>query len=142
MDWFRRKKADSDPGNNDGLTGPLGAQPPVAEPAAPWDMTDQDAPSADVVERLRATGLAVSDMPNAKELTTALEAEGWVIHLKMKKEGRYAARASRRGAKSKQGRSLAPAAAISAGKTPVAAVAKLYLKLHPSVPGHSDPAGS
>jgi hypothetical protein len=142
MDWFQRRKDDSDSEDKDRSTGPLGAPAPVAEPAAPSGMTDRDTLSADLVERLRATGLAVSDVSGAEELMTALEAEDWVVILEKRSERLYVARASKRGAKSKQGRRLPPTAAISAGKTPVAAVAKIYLKLHPQAPGHCDPAGS
>jgi hypothetical protein len=142
MDWFQRRKDDSDSDDKDRSTGPLGAPAPVAEPAAPSGVTDQDTLSADLVERLRATGLPVSDVPDAEELLTALEAEGWVVLLKKKRGGPYIARASKPGAKSEKGQRLASTAATSASESPVEAVAKLYLKLHPWAPGQSDPAGS
>ena len=125
MDWFRRKKDASDPQDGDRSTG----------------TTDQDTPSADLVERLRATGLAVADEPGAEELKTALEAEGWVVILKQAKKGRHRARASKPGATGIKGRRLRPAVAMSQGTSPATAVAKLYLKLHPSAPESSDPAG-
>ncbi len=142
MGWFRRKKNDSDPEDRDRPTGPLGAPDPAAESVAPKVKIKRNASVADLVERLRATGLTVSDAPNAKELMMALEAEGWDVLIKKRKEGLYFARASNRGTKSKQGRSVAPATANSAGKTPLVAVVKLYLKLHPSAPEQSGPAGT
>jgi hypothetical protein len=117
MDWLRRKKDDSTPHG-----------------------VDRDAPSADLVERLRATGLEVGDAPGAEELKSALESEGWAVLLKKGKNGRHRARASKPGATGIKGRRLRPAEAVSAGTSPATAVAKLYLKLHPAAPAGDDPA--